>query len=210
MNLYEKVPEAVIRRMPKYYRYLSEKMLMGEERISSSHMSEELGLNASQIRQDLNCFGEFGQQGYGYNIKRLRDEIAHILGLDGTYRVAIVGAGNIGRALISYCGFACKDFRITGIFDVRQELIGQKVNGCEIRHVDTLEAFVKENKIDLGIICTPKQAAQSTAVLLCRLGIRGIWNFAPVDVAVTGNVQVENVHLSDSLYVLLYHMGQNL
>ena len=183
---------------------------MGEERISSSHMSEELGLNASQIRQDLNCFGEFGQQGYGYNIKRLRDEIAHILGLDGTYRVAIVGAGNIGRALISYCGFACKDFRITGIFDVRQELIGQKVNGCEIRHVDTLEAFVKENKIDLGIICTPKQAAQSTAVLLCRLGIRGIWNFAPVDVAVTGNVQVENVHLSDSLYVLLYHMGQNL
>ena len=210
MAIQSKVSLPVIKRLPKYYRYLTTLSADGKEKISSSELAHMMGTTASQVRQDFNCFGGFGQQGYGYNIKRLRDEIAHILGLDGTYRVAIVGAGNIGRALISYCGFACKDFQITGIFDVRQELIGQKVNGCEIRHVDTLEAFIKENKIDLGIICTPKQAAQSTAALLCRLGIRGIWNFAPVDVAVTGNVQVENVHLSDSLYVLLYHMGQNL
>ncbi len=206
MSSYEKVPEAVIRRMPKYYRYLSDKLLLGEERISSSRMSEELGFNASQIRRDLNCFGGFGQQGYGYNIKKLREEIAHILGLDKAYRAVIIGAGNIGRALIRYSGFACEDFRIVGVFDVQPEAIGRMVGGCEIRHVDMLEAFARENHIDLGIICTPKEAAQQTAALLCELGIRGIWNFAPTDVAVGKEVHVENVHLSDSLYVLLYHM----
>ena len=199
MNSYEKVPEAVIRRMPKYYRYLSDKLLLGEERISSSRMSEEMRLNASQIRRDLNCFGGFGQQGYGYNIKKLRDEIAHILGLDQAYRAVIVGAGNIGRALIRYSGFACADFKIIGVFDVQAEAVGKTVGGCEIRHVDTLEAFARENQIDVGIICTPKEAAQKTASLLCQLGIRGIWNFAPTDVAVGREVQLENVHLSDSL-----------
>lgn len=202
----EKVPEAVVRRMPRYYRYLSDKLLVGEERISSSRMSEELGFNASQIRRDLNCFGGFGQQGYGYNVRKLRDEIARILGLDRSYRAVIIGVGNIGRALIRYSGFACEDFHIAGVFDVQQEAVGKEVGGCVVRHIDTLEAFAEESQIDVGIICTPKEAAQKTATLLCRLGIRGIWNFAPTDVAVSPNVRLENVHLSDSLYVLLYHM----
>ena len=172
MGSYGKVPEAVIRRMPKYYRYLSDKLLQGEERISSSRMSEELGMNASQIRRDLNCFGGFGQQGYGYSIGKLRDEIAAILGLEQAYGAVIIGAGNIGQALVRYSGFACEKFRIIGVFDVQPE------------------------------------AAQETASMLCRLGVRGIWNFAPTDVEVSRGVRLENVHLSDSLYVLLYHMKQ--
>lgn len=194
--------------MPKYYRYLSDKLLLGEERISSSRMSEELGMNASQIRRDLNYFGGFGQQGYGYSIGKLRDEIAAILGLDQAYGAVIIGAGNIGRALVRYSGFACEKFRIIGVFDVRAEAMGETVGGCTVRHIQALEAFARENRIDLGIICTPKEAAQETASMLCGLGIRGIWNFAPTDVEVSPGVQLENVHLSDSLYVLLHHMKQ--
>ena len=208
MGSYGKVPEAVIRRMPKYYRYLSDKLLQGEERISSSRMSEELGMNASQIRRDLNCFGGFGQQGYGYSIGKLRDEIAAILGLDRAYGAVIIGAGNIGQALVHYSGFACEKFRIIGVFDVRPEAIGKTVAGCAIRHVQTLAEFARQSRIDLGIICTPKEAAQETASMLCGLGVRGIWNFAPTDVEVSRGVRLENVHLSDSLYVLLYHMKQ--
>ena len=208
MGSYGKVPEAVIRRMPKYYRYLSDKLLQGEERISSSRMSEELGMNASQIRRDLNCFGGFGQQGYGYSIGKLRDEIAAILGLEQAYGAVIIGAGNIGQALVRYSGFACEKFRIIGVFDVQPEAIGKTVAGCAIRHVQTLAEFARQNRIDLGIICTPKEAAQEPASMLCRLGVRGIWNFAPTDVEVSRGVRLENVHLSDSLYVLLYHMKQ--
>ena len=208
MGSYGKVPEAVIRRMPKYYRYLSDKLLQGEERISSSRMSEELGVNASQIRRDLNCFGGFGQQGYGYSIGKLRDEIAAILGLEQAYGAVIIGAGNIGQALVRYSGFTCEKFRIIGVFDVRPEAIGKTVAGCAIRHVQTLAEFARQNRVDLGIICTPKEAAQETASMLCRLGVRGIWNFAPTDVEVSRGVRLENVHLSDSLYVLLYHMKQ--
>ena len=208
MGSYGKVPEAVIRRMPKYYRYLSDKLLQGEERISSSRMSEELGMNASQIRRDLNCFGGFGQQGYGYSIGKLRDEIAAILGLEQAYGAVIIGAGNIGQALVRYSGFACEKFRIIGVFDVQPEAIGKTVAGCAIRHVQTLAEFARQNRIDLGIICTPKEDAQETASMLCRLGVRGIWNFAPTDVEVSRGVRLENVHLSDSLYVLLYHMKQ--
>lgn len=194
--------------MPKYYRYLSDKLLQGEERISSSRMSEELGMNASQIRRDLNCFGGFGQQGYGYSIGKLRDEIAAILGLEQAYGAVIIGAGNIGQALVRYSGFACEKFRIIGVFDVQPDAIGKTVGGCTIRHVQTLAEFARQNRIDLGIICTPKEAAQETASMLCRLGVRGIWNFAPTDVEVSRGVWLENVHLSDSLYVLLYHMKQ--
>ena len=208
MGSYGKVPEAVIRRMPKYYRYLSDKLLQGEERISSYRMSEELGMNASQIRRDLNYFGGFGQQGYGYSIGKLRDEIAAILGLKQAYGAVIIGAGNIGRALVRYSGFACERFQIVGVFDVRPEAIGETVGGCTVRHVQTLEAFARETRIDLGVICTPKEAAQETASMLCKLGVRGILNFAPTDVEVSQGVQLENVHLSDSLYVLLYHMKQ--
>ena len=165
-------------------------------------------MNASQIRRDLNCFGGFGQQGYGYSIGKLRDEIAAILGLDRAYGAVIIGAGNIGQALVHYSGFACEKFRIIGVFDVRPEAIGKTVAGCAIRHVQTLAEFARQNRIDLGIICTPKEAAQETASMLCRLGVRGIWNFAPTDVEVSRGVRLENVHLSDSLYVLLYHMKQ--
>ena len=141
MNLYEKVPEAVIRRMPKYYRYLSEKMLMGEERISSSHMSEELGLNASQIRQDLNCFGGFGQQGYGYNVEALWEEIGKILGLGLPKKTILVGAGNLGRAILTHMEFAEKGFSIVGIFDRDERFTGEVLEGIPIRHTDALEEF---------------------------------------------------------------------
>ena len=144
----------------------------------------------------------------GTTEKSVRDEIAAILGLKQAYGAVIIGAGNIGRALVRYSGFACERFQIIGVFDVRPEAIGETVGGCTVRHVQTLEAFARETRIDLGVICTPKEAAQETASMLCKLGVRGIWNFAPTDVEVSQGVQLENVHLSDSLYVLLYHMKQ--
>lgn len=200
-----KIPEAAIRRLPKYYRYLTEKQAQGMPRVSSFLMSRETGIGASQIRRDLGYFGGFGQQGYGYNVERLKAEIAAILGLDRDYRMVIVGAGNIGQALVGYTRFAQRGFHIVGVFDVSEAVIGGECAGQTVRHVEELRGL--EQPPDIGVICTPKEAAQKTADLLCEIGVQGIWNFAPAGVQVREGVALENVHLNDSLYVLSYRLG---
>ena len=201
-----RISDAVIHRLPRYYRYLSELEAAGVERVSSSRMSHEMNLNASQIRRDLNCFGGFGQQGYGYQVNRLKQEIMKILGIGISYRAVIVGVGNIGQALIKYRHFAEEGYHIAAVFDSDPQLIGREFGNVTIRSMIELDDFVRENKVDIGIIAVPKAYAQKTADELVSLGVKGIWNFAPVDVEVRRGVSVENVHLSDSLYILSYHM----
>lgn len=203
-----RISDAVIHRLPKYYRYLSELEAAGIERVSSSRMSHDMSLNASQIRRDLNCFGGFGQQGYGYQVNRLKQEIMKILGIGSTYRAVVVGAGNIGQALLKYRHFADEGYDIIAVFDVDANQIGKDVGGITIRPMNELDDFVKENNVDIGIITVPKNFAQKTADMLVSLGVKGVWNFAPVDVEVRRGVSVENVHLSDSLYILSYHMRE--
>ena len=199
----EAIPEAVIRRLPKYYRYLRELERLGEVRVSSAKMSREMGFNASQIRRDLNYFGGFGQQGYGYSVPNLKAEIAHILGIDKRYNVVIIGAGNIGHALMRYKKFEQRGFNFIGMFDVDENII----DGRTVRNISELPQIVRKyGMIHIGVICTPKTAAQETAEMLERLGVKGIWNFAPVDVSVSKRVAVQHVHLNDSLYELCFRM----
>lgn len=203
----EKIPHAVIRRLPKYYRYLEEMLAKGEDKISSSRMSSDMGLNASQIRRDLNCFGGFGQQGYGYSVAKLKGEIAHILGLDRTYKVIIVGAGRIGQALMGYSNFIKEGFHIIDIFDSDPNKVGMTVEFKSVRNTSELPEYLGSQTVDIAFICTPKESAQSIADLLVSLGLRALWNFAPVDVCVRKGVAVENIHLSDSLHVLAYSLA---
>lgn len=195
---------AVIRRLPKYYRYLAELMDNDVDRISSKELSEKIGFTASQIRQDLNNFGDFGQQGYGYNVKDLYNEIGSILGLDENYNIAIIGAGNIGQAIANYTNFDKMGFNLKGIFDVNPKLLGLKIRDVEIRDIDKLESFLKEEKIHIGVICVTKSNAQDVCNTLIKNGVKGIWNFAPVDLNGADNVVIENVHLSESLLTLTY------
>jgi redox-sensing transcriptional repressor len=204
-----KISDAVIRRLPKYYRYLSELEAYGTEKVSSSRMSKDMNLNASQIRRDLNCFGGFGQQGYGYQVSRLRQEIMRILDIGASHKAVIIGAGNIGQALMKYKSFAKEGYRIIGVFDADKNVIGKDIGGIVVRPMYAMPEFVKENAVDIAIIAVPKQYAQGLADELATLGVKGIWNFAPVDVEARYGVSVENVHLSDSLYVLSYHMREN-
>ena len=194
----------IIRRLPKYYRYLSEFMKNDVDRISSKELSEKIGFTASQIRQDLNCFGDFGQQGYGYNVKDLYREISSILGLDQKYNTVIVGAGNIGQAIANYTDFDKLGFKLNAIFDVNPKLIGLKIRDVEIQDIDNLEQFVKNNEVNLGVICVPRVSAQKVCDILVANGVKGIWNFAPVDLHANDEVKIENVHLSDSLLTLTY------
>lgn len=197
-----RVSEAVIRRMPKYYRYLKEMERGGVEKISSRELSQRMGLTASQIRQDFNCFGGFGQQGYGYNVSELRKEIRNILGLGSIKNVVIIGAGNLGQALANYSNFEREGFRIKALFDINPKLIGMSIRGIQVLDLDELEPLSQRESIQIGVITTPRDQAQKIADLLVKCGIKGIWNFAPTDVEVPNEVIVENVHLSDSLYVL--------
>lgn len=206
----DKISPAVIRRLPKYYRYLEELESKGMDKISSSQMSIEMGLNASQIRRDLNCFGGFGQQGYGYSVEKLKREIARILGLDHRYNVIIVGAGRIGQALMGYKNFMLEGFNVVDIFDNDPKKIGTETLGREVQSIASLDTYLKKTNIDIAIICTPKEYAQQSADLLVSFGIKAIWNFAPADVAVRRGVAVENVHLSDSLYVLSYKLKEKI
>ncbi len=200
-----RVSEAVIRRLPKYYRQLEWLSANDVERISSSALAEQMNLNASQVRQDLNCFGGFGQQGYGYHVKNLHKEIAAILGLDRTHKIIIAGAGNIGQALCNYEGFAQEGFSVCALFDVDEALIGQEISGRPIYHIDQMEDFIREHNIEIGVISARRRAAQSIADAMVSAGIKGIWNFVPT--TVTAPVPVENVHLSDSMYVLAYRIN---
>ena len=204
------ISQAVIRRMPRYYRYLGELLESGVERISSGDLSKLMKVTASQIRQDLNNFGGFGQQGYGYNVQYLYDEIGKILGLTQTHNIIIVGAGNLGLAIANYMRFERLGFKLVALFDVDPELIGQEVRGVAIRPVEELDAFCKNNQVDIAALTMPKDNADNIARKVVELGIKAIWKFAHVDLDVAAEgVVVENVHLSDSLMQLSYNIAKN-
>ena len=198
---------AVIKRLPRYYRYLEELLENGVERISSGELSVRMNVTASQIRQDLNNFGGFGQQGYGYNVEYLHNEIAKILGIDRTHSIIIVGAGNLGRAIANYANFAKRGFLVKGMFDNDPELVGQECRGVEVMPMEDLESFIKDNHIEILALTIPKTSANIVAKRAVDAGIKGIWNFAHMDLTVPDDVVVENVHLSESLMTLSYNLS---
>lgn len=198
------ISQAVIRRMPRYYRYLGELLDAGVERISSNELSERMHVTASQIRQDLNNFGGFGQQGYGYNVQYLYDEIGNILGLNATHNMIVIGVGNLGQAIANYVKFEKLGFNIVGLFDINPALEGKVVRGIPVCMLDTLPEFVKTTNVDIAALTLPKENAESTAQMLANLGVHAIWNFAHVDLDDVNGMVVENVHLSDSLMQLSY------
>lgn len=202
------ISQAVIRRLPRYYRYLGELLENGVERISSNDLSKRMHVTASQIRQDLNNFGGFGQQGYGYNVKYLYTEIGKILGLEEDHDMVIIGAGNLGHALANYAAFEKRGFVLKGIFDVNPTLKGMTIRGVPIHMMDELEDFVKENDIEIGILTIPKTKAIEVANQLVEYGVKAIWNFAHTDLNLPDDVIVENVHLSESLMRLSYNISR--
>ena len=204
MEKKKNISMAVIKRLPKYHRYLKELMKNDVDRISSKELGDKIGFTASQIRQDLNCFGDFGQQGYGYNVRELYNQIVSILGLDQNYKTIMVGAGNIGQAIANYASFERLGIELVAIFDVNPKVIGTKIRDIEIDAESNLKEYLKNNDIAIGIICVPKMNAQRVCDELVSGGIKGIWNFAPVDLSVPDDVKVENVHLSESLSTLIY------
>lgn len=207
MRMNGKISQAVIKRLPRYRRYLEELMKKDIDRISSNELSRLSGYTASQIRQDLNNFGGFGQQGYGYNVKALYGEISRILGLNQEYRMIILGCGNLGQALANYTHYYKAGFIVCGMFDVNPRLVGLRINDIEVMDYCELEKYLEENPVDIGIICTNKDSAQEVADKLVRGHVKGIWNFAPTDLNVDSTVALENVHLSDSLHSLAYHIN---
>lgn len=207
MDSEKKISSAVIRRLPRYYRYLAGMLKMDITRISSKELSARMGITASQIRQDLNCFGGFGQQGYGYNVEYLYNEIGNILGVNNGYKTIIIGAGNMGQALANYGNFEKRGYNLVGIFDVNPKLMGKKIRNIEIMHLDTIEEFVKNTKVDIAIITVPYEHTPDVADRVARLGIRGLWNFSPMDLKLPYDIIIENVHLSDSLAVLGYKLN---
>ncbi|MDL2300771.1 redox-sensing transcriptional repressor Rex [Lachnospiraceae bacterium OttesenSCG-928-D06] len=204
----KEISQAVIGRLPRYFRYLGELRDDGVERISSQELSELMKVTASQIRQDLNNFGGFGQQGYGYNVESLYLEIGNILGLNKTHRFIIVGAGNLGRALGNYMNFERRGFLFCGIFDENTELVGKDVRGVKVMPMEQMESYVKEQDVDIAVLTIPKTSAVEVAEKLVQCGIKAIWNFAHVDLNVPEGIQVENVHLSDSLMKLSYNINR--
>ena len=203
-----KISRAVSSRLPRYYRYLGDLLEAGVERISSSDLSKKMHVTASQIRQDLNNFGGFGQQGYGYNVKYLYTEIGKILGLDRSHNFIIIGAGNLGQALANYASFERSGFILKSLFDVNPRLEGVTIRGIPVRMVDELEDFLKNNDIEIAALTLPKSKAIEVADILVDNGVKGIWNFAHTDLSLPKDVVVENVHLSDTLMKLSYNLCQ--
>lgn len=204
----KEISQAVIGRLPRYYRYLGELHDEGVERISSQELSQKMQVTASQIRQDLNHFGGFGQQGYGYNVEYLYVEIAKILGLDKEHFLILIGAGNLGQALLNYTNFSRRGFIFKGIFDHNPALHGMKIRDLEIKPMEEMSSFIKENNIDIAVLTIPKSDAVKVAEKLVENDIKAIWNFAHIDLHVPESVQVENVHLSDSLMKLSYNSSR--
>lgn len=198
-----KISPAVVRRLPKYFYYLQNLEAEGVEKISSRQLSEITGFTASQIRQDLNHFGGFGQQGYGYRVTDLKNSIIKIIGLDKEFDVVIVGYGHIGKAIYNYGGFETKKFNIVGIFDKEDG----KQEEVDVKPISELESFLENNNVDIVVIAVPKDAAQGIVDMVQDKGIKGIWNFAPTNIVVKEKVPVENIQLSESLYTLIYYMG---
>ena len=202
------ISQAVISRLPRYFRYLGELRDRGVERISSQDLSALMKVTASQIRQDFNNFGGFGQQGYGYNVEYLYTEIGKILGLDRTHKFVIIGAGNLGQALGGYINFERRGFIFSGMFDKNPDLVGKEVRGIKVQSMDNLDSFIRENNIDIAVLTLPKTGAEEVAKRLAVNGIKAIWNFAHVDLNLPEDIQVENVHLSDSLMKLSYNLNR--
>ena len=209
MKKQARVSTAVIRRLPRYYRHLSELKQKGVVRISSSALGKNMGLTASQIRQDLFCFGEFGQQGYGYKVESLKDQIGEILGINRGHTLVVLGTGNLGRALIKNFKFASNGFRLLAAFDVNEQVVGTKIAGVPVYHTDSLEAFLKENPVDVGLLTVPIAAAQEMGDRLVAAGVKGIWNFTNYELSSNReDVVIESVHFSDSLLTLSYMISQ--
>ncbi len=201
---------SVIRRLPRYYRFLLELKNNGVNRISSKGLAEKMGTSASQIRQDLNCFGGFGQQGYGYDVPRLFNEISIILGLDNQYSAVLLGAGNLGRAILNHVDFASRGFRLTAVFDINPAIIGTEIAGMTVMDAAKLEEYCKSVKTDAAFICLPKESAEPVADILYRCGVRAFWNFSHYDISMKYRDAVtENVHLNDSLMTLCCCMTES-
>ncbi|HJC74113.1 redox-sensing transcriptional repressor Rex [Mediterraneibacter glycyrrhizinilyticus] len=205
---HRKISRAVISRLPRYHRYLGDLLEEGVERISSNDLSKKMQVTASQIRQDLNNFGGFGQQGYGYNVKYLYTEIGKILGLDKTHNFIIIGAGNLGQALANYASFERSGFILKSLFDVNPRLEGMSIRGVQVRMMDELVEFLANNEIEIAALTIPKSKAVEVADILVENGIKAIWNFAHTDLTLPKDVVVESVHLSDSLMQLSYNINQ--
>lgn len=203
----KEISQAVIGRLPRYLRYLGELRDEGIERISSQELSARMQVTASQIRQDFNHFGGFGQQGYGYNVDYLYSEMAKILGLNEEHNLIMIGAGHLGQALVNYMNFERRGFKFRGIFDISPEIQGKQIKDLHVRPMEELESFVRDNQIDIAVLAIPKDCAVSVADELARYGIKAIWNFAHVDLHLPKEICVENVHLSDSLMKLSYTLA---
>ena len=204
----QRISDAVIRRLPRYYRYLDELHSRGIVRISSGTLGKRMGITASQIRQDLSCFGEFGQQGYGYNIMELRAEIGHILGVDEQRRLIVIGVGHLGHALLQNFDFVQGGFRLDTAFDISPAVIGTAVNSVAIRAMEELEDYFAQFHPSVAVLTVPKTVAQEIAARLAALGVQGIWNFTNVELTVSETVFVENVHFADSLLTLSYRIAK--
>ena len=202
-----RVSDAVVRRLPMYYRHLRDLEKAGVVRISSQELGERMNLTPSQIRQDINCFGGFGRQGYGYKVTELKGHIGEILGLDQQHRLIILGAGNIGCAVAQYPTFSREGFKTIALFDTQENKVGRSLGDIPVKHMDTLEEFIRDNVVDIAVLALPKRNAQNALERLYLSGVRAIWNFAPIDLVHPEDMLVVNVHLSDSLQQLSYRMA---
>ena len=204
----ENISDAVIRRLPRYYRQLTDLCGRGIVRISSHSLGQEMNITASQIRQDFSCFGEFGQQGYGYNVEELRSELGHILGVDNDHHLIMIGVGNLGRALLHNFHFSQAGFTVDAAFDISPAVVGTSVNGIPVYSMQELDSFVQQNHIDVVVLTIPQSVAQDTATHLIELGVRGFWNFTNVELSSpTDDVKFENIHFADSLLTLSYRIA---
>jgi len=204
----ENISDAVIRRLPRYYRQLTDLCARGVIRISSHSLGQEMNITASQIRQDFSCFGEFGQQGYGYNVEELRAEIGHILGVDNDHHLIMIGVGNLGHALLQNFHFSQAGFSVDAAFDVSPAQIGTVVNGVPVYSMDDLESYLKEHSVDVVVLTIPQSVAQDTASRLVELGVKGFWNFTNVELSANDpDVKFENIHFADSLLTLSYRIA---
>ena len=204
----ENISDAVVRRLPRYYRHLTDLCARGVVRISSHSLGQEMNITASQIRQDFSCFGEFGQQGYGYNVEELRAEIGHILGVDNNHHLIMIGVGNLGHALLQGFRFSQTGFTVDAAFDVAHSAIGTTVNGVPVYSMEDLDAYVKEHPVDVVALTIPQSVAQETADHLMELGVRGFWNFTNVELSSSDpDVKMENIHFADSLLTLSYRIA---
>ncbi len=204
----ENISDAVIRRLPRYYRQLNDLCSRGVVRISSHSLGQEMNITASQIRQDFSCFGEFGQQGYGYNVEELRSEIGHILGVDKDHHLIMIGVGNLGHALLQNFHFSQTGFSVDAAFDVKDTVIGTSINGVPVYAMDEVETYIQNHEVDVVVLTIPQSVAQSTADQLIALGVRGFWNFTNMELSSTNpDVKFENIHFADSLLTLSYRIA---